>query len=81
MKKVFAEIGFGNETFFSTEIEEDGKEEYRIPRFIIPTVIRGYYIRVWVGTNVYILSTRDGFERGKKDKKRIKILVGVSGEE
>ncbi len=26
MKKVFAEMGIGNETFFSSEIEESGKE-------------------------------------------------------
>lgn len=37
MKRIFAEIGFGNETFLSTEIEE-GENEYRIPEFILKII-------------------------------------------
>ena len=33
MKKIYAEIGIGNKTFLSTEIETDNKE-YRIDSFI-----------------------------------------------
>ena len=40
MKKVFAEVGFGNDSFFSTEFEE-GDDEYRIPKFIKPSKIEG----------------------------------------
>lgn len=38
MKKVFAEMGFGNGTFLSTEFEEV-ENEYRIPKFVWPTKI------------------------------------------
>lgn len=75
---IYAEAGIGNDTFFSTEYEE-GEEEYRIPKFVIPTKIRGYYIRVWIGKNVFVLSTNDGFETGKKTKNRFKFLFGISG--
>lgn len=41
MKKVFAEIGFGNDSFLSTEFE-DGEEEYRVPKFIKSKMIYGH---------------------------------------
>lgn len=80
MKKVFAEIGFGNDTFFSTEFE-DGENEYRIPRFIKPKIIKGYYIRFWLLKTIFIISTNHILEIRKKDRNNIKILFGISGEE
>ncbi len=38
-KKVFAEVGIGNETFLSTEYEE-GELEYRVPMFAVPATIQ-----------------------------------------
>jgi len=78
MEKVFAEVGFGNDTFLSTEIENDGKE-YRIPNFINPKIIKGYYLRFWVFKRAFILSTNSGFEIKKKDRNKLKILFGISG--
>ena len=80
MKKVYAEIGFGNETFFSTEIEE-GDSEFRIPKLIIPKHITGYYLRFWIFKTVFIFSTNNGFKITKKDRNKIKILFGISGED
>jgi len=80
MKKYFAEIGLGNDTFLSTEIEE-GDKEYRIPKFIKPRKINGYYLRFWIFKKVFIFSTNHGFEINKKDRNNLKILFGVSGEE
>jgi len=79
MKKVFAEIGFGNDTFLSTEIEED-TGEYRIPKFIKPQKIVGYYFRLWLFKKVFIISTNHGFEITRKNKNRLKVVVGISGE-
>ena len=45
MKKIFAEIGFGNDTFLSTEIEE-ANNEYRIPKLILPKKIDGFYLKI-----------------------------------
>ena len=59
-KKIYAEIGFGNESFLSTEIEE-GNKEYRIDRFIIPRKIQGFYVRIWILRNVFVLSSENGF--------------------
>lgn len=79
MKKVFAEIGFGNDTFVSTEFEE-GDKEYRIPKFILPGGIRSLYFRFWIFKKVFILSTNHGFEIKNKDRNKVKILFGISGE-
>lgn len=78
MKKIYAEVGFGNDTFLSTEIESDDRE-YRIPKFIKPKVVEGYYFRVWLFRLVFILSTDSGLKIEKKSKNRIKILFGISG--
>ncbi|MBU6427293.1 DUF3977 family protein [Patescibacteria group bacterium] len=79
MKKVFAEIGFGNNSFFSTEYEE-GDKEYRVPKFIMPGKIHSLYFRFWIFKKVFILSTNHGIEIKYKEKKRLKILLGISGE-
>lgn len=80
MKKIFAEIGIGNDTFVSTEIEE-GDEEYRIPRWMIPSVVKGVYLRIWLFKTVFIFSTNHGFEIKQKSKHKFKLLFGISGEE
>ena len=79
MKKVFAEIGLGNGTFLSTEFEE-GDNEYRVQKFVIPNKIQGCYFRIWIFKNVFILSTNEGFKINKKDRNKLKILFGISGE-
>ncbi|MFA5942487.1 MAG: DUF3977 family protein [Candidatus Paceibacterota bacterium] len=79
MKKVFAEAGMGNGTFFSTEFEE-GESEYRVLKFIRPDKVDGYYLRFWLFKTVFVLSTNHGFEMKKKDRNRLKILFGIGGE-
>lgn len=79
MKKVYAEVGFGNETFFSTEVE-DVDTEYRIPKFVRPAKVTEYYLRLWIGRRIFILSTRDWLKIQKKDKNKLKILAGMAGE-
>ncbi len=79
MKKVFAEIGIGNDTFLSTEFEE-GRDEYRIPNFILPDKITEFYFRFWIFKNVFVLSSNHGLKVKKKDKNKLKLLFGVGGE-
>ena len=78
MKKIYAEIGFGNKTFLSTEIENKDKE-YRINRFIRPKQIKGIYIRIWILKRVLILSTCNGISLNRKNKNRIKFIFGIQG--
>lgn len=83
-KKVYAEIGYGNDTFLSTEIEnwEGGfeKDEYRIPRFTFPKAIKEIYFRIWIGKKVYSISSNKGFNVKNKDRKKFKFLFGIGGQ-
>jgi hypothetical protein len=54
-EKIFAEVGIGNQSFFSTEIEGRSKER-RIRKFILPKKIRDFYIRVWISRKEIIFS-------------------------
>ena len=76
--KIFAELGYGNPTFFNTEIEKS-KQEKRVSRFVIPPKIEGIYFRFWVGKRVLVLATKNGLSLNKKDRVRLKILFGVEG--
>lgn len=76
--KLFAEIGFGNESFLSTEVEHD-KKEYRINKFVKPKIINGFYIRVWIFKTVIVLSTYGGLKFKRKDKNKLKFLFGIEG--
>ena len=60
-QKIFAEMGFGNESFLSTEVEQ-GKREYRIKKFLIPKKINGIYFRVIILSTTFILLTYEGFK-------------------
>jgi len=77
-KTIYAEVGIGNSTLFSTEIEE-GANEHRIPGFHKPKSIEGYYLRLWLFNRVLILSTFDGIKIQRKNKYKLKILFGING--
>ncbi len=78
MKKIYAEIGLGNDTFLSTEIEQDG-QEYRIPRFALPQKIQEVYFRFWFRKKVFVFSIPKGISIRTKDRKGFKVLFGVGG--
>lgn len=80
MKKIYAEIGFGNKSFFSTEIEE-GETEQRIPKFILPKHIHDFYLRIWILKTAIILSTKDKVKVKKKEYYNFKFLIGIGGTE
>jgi len=78
MNRIYAEVGFGNKTFFSTEFEENDKES-RITKFVIPKHVDDVYLRLWVFKKNLIFSIKDGVKIKEKDKACFKILFGVGG--
>ena len=76
--QIFAEIGLGNTTFISTEIEK-GVHEKRIARFIVPPRIRGVYIRIWVYLFVIAFSTNRLVNWQRKNKTKFKLIFGIEG--
>lgn len=77
-EKIFAEIGFGNESFLSTEFESD-KKEFRLNKFIKPKIINGFYIRIWILKRVFVISTYNGFSVNGKNKNKFKLIFGIEG--
>jgi hypothetical protein len=78
MKKIFAEIGVGNGSLLSTEIETKDKE-YRLNGFIFPKKIEEFYIRIWIIKLVIVISFFKGISFKIKDKYKFKLLVGFGG--
>ncbi len=76
--QIFAEAGFGNLTFFSTEIEK-GVREKRIAKFIVPTRIKGVYIRIWLYRYIIAFSTNRLINWQKKHKTKFKCIFGIEG--
>jgi len=77
--KVFTEIGYGNGSFFSTEIEK-GEREHRLKKFILPKSINSFYFRIWLGKNNYVCSSLKPFFFIKpKGRVEFKILFGIFG--
>ena len=74
----YIEIGIGNESFISTEIEENGRE-YRIRGWHRLSKIEDLYLRCWIGKTVWVLSSRDGLKKMFKRRKYFKLLIGIAG--
>ncbi len=78
--KAYTEIGFGNETFISTEIEYPDGSETRQRGFLRCMKVNGVYARLWLGKKVFILSSREGFVSQRKNRSAFKALIGISGD-
>ena len=76
--KLYTEIGIGNPTFISTEIEYPDGTEKRFPGFKKMKII-DLYFRVWIGRKVFIISIKDGFKTQTKDRTNFKVLIGAQG--
>ncbi len=78
MRKVYAEIGIGNESFLSTEFEE-GKKEWRVKGFKPPKKVTSFYIRIWIFKRVLVISFFNGMFLRKKTKNKFKFVLGLGG--
>jgi len=76
--RTYSEIGIGNETFTSTEIETNNKE-YRVKRFIFPKNVEDLYVRIWILKTVIVISLCGGISLTKKDRNKFKLLIGLGG--
>ena len=74
---IFTEIGIGNRSFINTEVEK-GDRERRV-RGCVRMKVKGVYLRLWTGRRVFILSTRQGFKRQRKNRSTFKLLLGFEG--
>lgn len=78
MKKIYAEMWIGNDSFFSTEFEQKDKEK-RVNKLIFPKNTEEIYFRLWLFKLVIITSFFKGIKFKKKLKNNFKILIGFGG--
>ena len=75
--KIYSEIGYGNDTFVSSEIEYDDGTEVRVKGFLVKSVTAVYF-RLWVKKTVFIYSSREGFKTVFKSKNKFKLIIGFA---
>lgn len=78
MKK-YIEIGLGNRWFIRTELENEDGTETEIKGFIRPFKLKTIYIRIWIGKKVLIIDSKEGIKMMRKNKRKIKLILGFSG--
>ncbi|CAH1211525.1 hypothetical protein PAECIP111890_03749 [Paenibacillus sp. JJ-223] len=78
MKK-YMEIGFGNRWFIRTEFEHEDGTESEQKGFTAPFRLKSVYLRIWIGTSVLIIDSREGIKRARKNRKAFKLILGFYG--
>ena len=78
MKK-YIEIGLGNRWLIRTEFEREDGTEYEVKGWSRPLRLESIYLRIWLGTSVFILDSREGWKRSVKKRKKLKIILGFKG--
>lgn len=78
MKK-YIEIGIGNRWFVRTEIEQGDGTETEQKGMALPIQVKSAYLRLWVWKTVFILDARRGFQITRKDRRKFKFVIGISG--
>lgn len=82
MPKVFAEYGldFDNNRYGfgrSVEIENADGSERRVKHAVPMTPMR-YYLRLWVGRRMFVLSAT-GLKIARKNRRNFKCVFGIEG--
>jgi len=67
----YAEAGFGNGSFVSTEICER-----RVSRFFVRKIVQ-FYVRIWIKRTVVVIGFPFEFKITKKNRDNFKFLFGI----
>lgn len=73
----FFEFGIGNKWLIRTETELGDGAEKEEKGIIGPIKFQSFYIRIWIGKTVFILDSKDGFKKTKKNRNEIKFIFGI----
>lgn len=73
----YLEIGFGNTYVVRTEYEDALGHEWEVKGWVGPVRCRSVYCRLWLGTSVFILDSREGIKRQRKSNSRFKLVFGL----
>ncbi|MDX8362744.1 DUF3977 family protein [Cytobacillus sp. IB215316] len=73
----YIEFGIGNKWLIRTETELSDGTEYEEKGIVGPIQFNSVYIRIWVRKTVYIIDTKQGFKKTKKNRNELKIIFGI----
>lgn len=74
----YMECGIGNRWLLRTETEWPDGTETEQKGLAGPVKYHSCYIRVWMGRRVWILDSKEGCKRQRKQRKAFKIIVGIA---
>ena len=60
-----------------TEFEQSDGTEYERKGVKGPIHFHSFYIRIWLGTLVVILDSKQGFKKMEKSRRAFKCIIGV----
>lgn len=73
----FIECGIGNRWLIRTETESEDGTEHEVKGIVLPIQFQSMYVRVGVGKTVWILDSREGIKRSRKERTGFKLVVGI----
>ncbi|MFD1356708.1 DUF3977 family protein [Fictibacillus halophilus] len=73
----FIEFGLGNKWFIRTETEINNGAEFEEKGIVLPINLQSIYLRIWIRKFVFILDSKEGYKRTKKNRNDFKILIGI----
>jgi hypothetical protein len=60
-----------------TETELDDGTEFEEKGIEGPIKLQSLYIRIWIGSTVSLIDSKEGFKRMKKNRKELKLILGM----
>lgn len=73
----YIEFGLGNHWLIRTEYENEDGTEHEKKGIDFPIYFYSLYLRIWINRSVFILDTKDGWKKQKKNRKSFKFIIGI----
>jgi hypothetical protein len=74
----FIEVGVGNRWIIRTETELNDGTEFEEKGIVGPIMLQTVYIRLWILKTVFILDSKEGYKKMKKNRKAFKLILGIT---
>jgi Protein of unknown function (DUF3977) len=73
----FIEFRLGNKWFIRTETEINKGAEFEEKGIVLPINLQSIYLRIWIKKSVFILDSKEGYKKTKKNRYDFKVLIGI----
>ncbi|WP_312092395.1 DUF3977 family protein [Niallia sp.] len=73
----YIEFGIGNKWIIRTETELQDGTEFEEKGIKRPIKFHSLYTRVWIRKTVFIIDSKEGFKKRKKERNSLKLILGI----